>query len=198
MPASSAHRAVHVVVVALDRNDVAAVDRGGDDLALLEVRRDEHVAAQPGVRGVRGDGVGEVAGGRARRDLEPELERLAQRDRDDAVLERVGGVARVVLDPDLAEAELGGEAVGADERREAGAEIDRRVARDRAADRRSATGSRGPAAIFSRLIDPRDRVVVVRDLERTEAPLARVDRRDRVLPAALPAAQAEYMTVDDR
>ena len=32
-------QAVDVVVVAVDRDDVAAVDRGGDDLALLEVRR---------------------------------------------------------------------------------------------------------------------------------------------------------------
>ena len=83
------------------------------------------------MRRVRGDGVGEVAGGRARRDLETELERLAQRDRDDAVLEGVRGIARVVLDPHLAEPELGREPVGAHQRREAGAEVDRRVARDR-------------------------------------------------------------------
>ena len=119
---------VDVVVVAVDGDDVAAVHRGRDDLALLEVGGDEHEAAQPRVRGVRGDRVGEVAGRRAGRDLEAELERLRQRDRRDAVLERVRGVHGVVLDPHLAEAELGREAVGAHERREPGAEVDRGVA----------------------------------------------------------------------
>ena len=90
---------VDVVVVAVDRDEVAAVDRGRDDLALLEIGGDEDVAAQPRVRGVRGDRVGEVAGRGARGDLEPELERLAQRDRDDAVLERVGRVARCRSSP---------------------------------------------------------------------------------------------------
>ena len=37
------------------------------------------------------------------------------------------GFTRVVLDPQLTEAELGGEPVGADERREAGTEVHRRV-----------------------------------------------------------------------
>ncbi len=184
---------VDVVVVAVDRDDVAAVDRGGDDLALLEVRRDEHVAAQPGVRRVRGDRVREVAGRRARRDLEAELERLAQRDRDDPVLERVRRVARVVLDPDLAEAELGREAVGPHERREPGAEVDRGVGRAPAAGRRSATATSGPAAIFSRLVARGDRVVVVRHFERAEAPLARVDRRGLVLTTALSTAQPMHV-----
>ena len=145
------------------------------------------------MRGVRGDRVGEVAGRRAGRDLEAELERLAQRDRDDPVLERVGRVAGVVLDPDLAEAELGGEAVGPHERREPGAEVDRGVALRPAAGRRSARADSGPAAIFSRLDRGRDRVVVVGDLERAEAPLARVDRRGVVLATALPTAQPMHV-----
>ena len=105
---------------------------------------------------------------------------------DDPVLERVGRVARVVLDPHLAEAELGGEAVGAHQRREPGAEVDRRVRARPAAGRRSARCSAGPAAIVSRLIARRDRVVVVGDLERAEAPLAREDRGDRRTRARTP------------
>ena len=53
-------------------------------------------------------------------------------------LNELVGFTRVVLDPDLAETELGGEAVGPHERREAGAEVDGRVAVRPAAGRRSA------------------------------------------------------------
>ena len=184
--------AVDVVVVAFDRDEVAAVDRRGDDLALLEVGRDEHVRPQARVRRVRGDGVREVAGRCARRDLEAELERLAQRDRDHPVLERVRRVARVVLDPDLAEAELGREAIGAHERREAGAEVDRGVAVHRqqvgVAPQRQRTGGDLLAADAAR-----DRVVVVGHFERAEAPLARVDRRGLVLATALPTAQTLHV-----
>ena len=121
----------HVVVVAVHRDDVAAIHRRRDDLAGLEVTRDEDVAAQPRVRRVCGHRVGEIAGRRAGRGLEPELERLRQRNRCHPVLERVGRVAGVVLQPHLAEPELFGEPVGAHERREARAEVDRDVLVDR-------------------------------------------------------------------
>ena len=110
----------------------------------------------------------------------------------DPVLERVGGVHRVVLDPHLAEAELGGQAVGAHQRREAGAEVDGRVAVGRqqvgvAPDRQRAgrdllAADRGA-----------DGVVVVGDLERAEAPLAGEDRRDVVLASALPTSQSVHV-----
>ena len=148
---------------------------------------------RPGVRGVRGDRVGEVAGRRAGRDLEPELERLRQRHRRDAVLERVRRVHRVVLDPHLTEAELGGEAVGAHQRREPGAEVDRGVAVGRqevgvAPDRQRTRGDLLAAGVRA------DRVVVVRDLERAEAPLAGEDGRDVVLASALPTSQAVHVS----
>ena len=107
----------------------------------------------------------------------------------DAVLERVRRVDRVVLDPHLAESELGREAVGPHERREAGTEVDGRVAvggkqvvvapdRERPGRDLLAAGRRG------------DRLVVVGHLERAEAPLAGEDRGDLVLAAALPTSQA--------
>src|SRR4051794_35703561 len=67
---------------------------------------------------MRGDGIGEVAGGGAGDGLEAELARLGQGDRYDAILERVGGVGGVVLDPQLTEPEALGEAVGAHQGRQ--------------------------------------------------------------------------------
>ena len=116
-------QAVHVVVVPLHRDDLRAVGLGREDLRALEVVGDEHVARHPGVRGVRGGGVREVAGGRAGERLEPERPRHRRRHRDDAILERVRGVDRVVLDPEVLQADRGGEPVGAAERREAGAQV---------------------------------------------------------------------------
>src|SRR5947208_1516967 len=52
---------VDVVVVALDLDQVRAVDAGGEDLLLLQVRRDEDVGLDPQRRAGGGDGVGEVA-----------------------------------------------------------------------------------------------------------------------------------------
>ncbi len=67
-----------------------------------------------------GDRIGEVSGRRAGDRVETELERLGESDGDDAVLEAVRRVGGVVLDPDLADAELLGEPIGADERRQPG------------------------------------------------------------------------------
>ena len=60
------------------------------------------------------------------------------RHRDDPVLERVGRVGGVVLDPDLAQPEPLGEAVGADQRRQARLERIAGAARRTAGSRRSA------------------------------------------------------------
>ena len=69
--------------------------------------------AGPGGRG--GDGVGQVAGGRAGQHLQTELAGGGQRDGDDPVLERVGGVAGVVLHPQLLQAEVVGQVAGVDQ-----------------------------------------------------------------------------------
>src|SRR5207248_677710 len=138
----------------------------------------------------------EVARGRARRDLEAELERLRQRHRRDAVLERIGRVHGVVLDPDVAQTELRTQPVGAHEGREPGAEVDGvaplageqvRVTPDRRRPRGDALTARGPG----------DRGVVVGDLERAEAPLARVHGGDVVLAAALPTAKTLHVCHGD-
>ena len=72
---------------------------GAEDLSLLEVVGNEDVTVEPGLCGVGGDGVGEVAGRRAADGVEAELDRLGDRDRDDALLVGVGRVVdRVVLD----------------------------------------------------------------------------------------------------
>ena len=183
---------VDVVVIPVDGNDVAAVYRRRDDLALLEIGRNEHEGAQTGVGSVRGDSVREVAGGCARGDLEPELECLAQRDRSDPVLERVGGVGGVVLDPDLTEAQLGREPIGTDQRREPGAEVDRRIAVQGQQIRVPPDAERPGGDRFAG--DRRlDRVVVVGHLERAETPLTREDRGDVVFTTALPTAQSMHL-----
>ena len=65
----------------------------------------EDVGLEARRRGVRRDGVRQVAGRGAGDDLVVELLRLRDRDADDPVLERVGRVGGVVLDVDLADAE---------------------------------------------------------------------------------------------
>src|SRR5680860_1177977 len=90
---------VDVDVVALDRDEVGRIDRGGKHLGLLQVGGDEHVGGHAGVRRMGGHGLGEVARRCARRRVEAQLTRGRQRHRHHPVLEGVGGVDRVVLDP---------------------------------------------------------------------------------------------------
>jgi hypothetical protein len=63
-------QAVDVVVVAVDRHDVRAVDARGEDLLLLEVGRDEDEGLHPERGRLGGHGVGQVARGGAGQDLE--------------------------------------------------------------------------------------------------------------------------------
>src|SRR5207237_1102877 len=53
---------VHVVIVALDGDQRAAVHGGGDDLGALEIAGDEDDRADAGASRGGGDGVGKVAG----------------------------------------------------------------------------------------------------------------------------------------
>ena len=57
--------AVDVVVVAVDADEARAVDLGVEDLGRLEIGGDEDAGLEAEARGLRGDGVGEVAGGGA-------------------------------------------------------------------------------------------------------------------------------------
>ena len=84
----------------------APVDGGADDLGGFQIVRHEDVGLQPGLGGVGGDAVGEVAGRGAADGREAELAGLRQGDRDDAVLERQRReVDGIVLDPEVLDAE---------------------------------------------------------------------------------------------
>ena len=136
-------------------------------------------ARRPAWRRVRGDRVGEVAGGGAGHGREAERAGRRQRDRHDAVLERVRRVGAVVLDPQLAHAERGGEVLRLAQRRHAGAEAD--------AGGLVLTGGQqagvAPDALRTGLDrgagDAAQLLEVVADLERREALVADVHRRQR-------------------
>ncbi|GAY12092.1 DNA polymerase III delta subunit [Pseudonocardia sp. N23] len=175
-------QAVDVVVVAVDGQQRAAVDRRGEDLGLLQRRRDQHDGVPPGARRRRGDGVGEVARRRAAQHGEAELAGRGEGDGDDAVLERVGRVAGVVLHPQGAHTQGGGEPVGLDQPRHArlGVGVRLHVGRDRqqvaVAPDRLRAGLDGPAG---------DRREVVGHLEGPETLRTGELRRQRRLVAAL-------------
>ena len=169
---------VDVVVAALDRDQVGAVDGGGDDLALLQVGGDEHHVAHAGPGRVGRHRVGQVAGGRAGRHLEAHGPGPGQGHRHHPVLERAGGVEGVVLEPQLAQAQLGGQPVGPHQGGEAGAQVDGAVVDGRqqvgvAPDRRRPGRDRLPGGGGG------DGLVVVGDLERPEAAVAHVERLRR-------------------
>ena len=116
-----------------------------------------------------------LPGRRAGGHLEAELARLGERHRDHPVLERAGRVGGVVLDPELAQPELGRQAVGPHQRGEAGAEIHRRgvVDREQVPVAPDGAGTGLDALPAHRGGDP---LVVVGDLERPEAVVADVQR----------------------
>src|SRR5262249_9213249 len=138
------------------------------------------------------DRVREVTGGRAGGSLEPELQRLRQRNRSDSVLERVRRVERVVLHPHLAQPELTRETVGAHERRETGTEVDGVAVVD---GQEVGIPPDGLRAGRDRLAadDRADCVVVVAHLEWAEAPLAGEDGCDLVLAAAFPTSKSLHV-----
>ena len=180
---------VHLIVGALDADDVGAVDERTEHLPLLEVGGDEDVALEARVGGVGGDGVGEIAGRGAGHHLESELTRAAEGNGDHAILEGEGRIVdRVVLDPEFLDPELLGQAVGLHERGKAHLGADGRLPVDRqqlaVTPHRLGTG-------FDKLAGerPADGIVVVGGLERTEVELADMDRLLLVETPALAAFQ---------
>ena len=171
-------QAVDVVVVAVDGDDVAAVDRGGEDLPGLEVGRDEHEAGQAGARG-RGAA---TALARLPVDahaavLKPNSSALPSatattRSLNEFVGLRVSSLSHSSPRPSSAarrSARISGVQPAAS------AFARRRLHREQgrvAPDRRRPGRDRLPRD------RRRDRVVVVGGLERAEAPLAGVDRGD--------------------
>ena len=109
---------IHIVVVAFDGDDLRVVDAGAEHLAGFEIVRDEDVALQPEACRMGRHAVGQVAGRRAAKHLEAQLDGARRGDGDDAILVRERRmIDRVVFQVQLADAELLGEAVGFDERR---------------------------------------------------------------------------------
>lgn len=92
---------LNIVIVAVDGDHGRPVHSCPQDLAALQVTRDEHQGPHPGLCAMRGDRAGEVSGRRAGDGVHAELERLGGGDRDDPVLERIRRVDRVVLQPEI-------------------------------------------------------------------------------------------------
>ncbi len=100
--------AIDVVVVAIDAHQRRAVDLGVENLGRLEIGGDKDEGLEAETRGVRSNGVGKVAGGRAADRIESEGLRIGQCDRDDAIFEAERGHADgVVLDVEIARADAG-------------------------------------------------------------------------------------------
>ena len=117
--------AVGFVVVAVELADLGAERAAAARLGPLQVGRVEDVGREPGL-GAERRGRGADVAGRDAADLRAaELERAGDGHADHPVLvgER-GPVGRVVLDVEVAQPELGAEAVGADQRRQAGEDAD--------------------------------------------------------------------------
>ena len=68
---------VHFIVVAFDANDLRAVNQRIHYLALFEIGGNEDVSLESGGGGIRGDGVGQVAGRGASDCVKAEFTRTA-------------------------------------------------------------------------------------------------------------------------
>src|SRR5690606_36310920 len=162
-----------------------------DDLALLQVVRDEHAGAEAGPSGGGTQGARQVAGGGAGQGGETEGAGGLQGLGDDAVLEGVGRVAGVVLDEQPAgDAEFTGQVVRLDQRGPARVEV--RLAGHVGGDgqqRRVAPDVRGARLDApAQFLGPVGREVVG-DLQRAETLLAGEDGAERDAVAALAAGQ---------
>src|SRR5256885_8516722 len=76
---------VHIVVVAVDRENGRIEDRRAQDLPALEAVGYEHAAFDAEARGVSGDTVREVSGRGACENFESKLHRPRRRDGYDAI-----------------------------------------------------------------------------------------------------------------
>ena len=193
-PSDFSAKPVHFIVVAFDPDDLGAVNQRVHHLALFEVGGNKDVGLQSGSGGVRGDGVGQIAGRSAGDGGETQLARAAQRHTHHPIFERKRRIIdRIVLDPQLAHAESPRQAVGSDQRREADLEADGRFARHR-----QQLGV-APHRLRSRL-DRRpgercpDAIVIVKDFERAEVKFAHVRGGQRIFAAALTTLERLHET----
>ena len=185
---------VHIVVVALDGDDLRVVDARAENLARLEIVRNEDVALQPEARGVRRHAVGEVAGRRAAEHLESELDGTRRRNRDDAILVRERRmVDGIVLEIQLADAQLLRETIGFDERRESRIEAGARLAVDRQQLAVAPQVLRARLDLRAAHVLP-DLVVVVDDFERSQTFVAHPQRLCRKHRLAQVTLQSGYVS----
>ena len=184
--------AIHVVVRPVDGHHRGTVHGRRRDLRRLQIGGDEYHRPQAGVRGVRGDGVRQVAGGGARHGVEPELTGLGERHRHHAILERVRGIPGLVLHVEVGEAELGAESLGSAERAEPVTEVNGFVPTG------GEEGLVAPERPWTGLDDgPHvgrpDRLQVVPGFERPEAVVARGTRLGLVGRTAFPTREPDQV-----
>src|SRR5260370_33061187 len=116
--------AVDVVVVAVDANKARAVYLGVENLCGLEIRRHENAGLDAETGCLRGDRVGEVAGGGGTDSLKAKALSIGQGDGDDAVFEAERREADgVILDVEIGCADALAEILCPDERSEADRQI---------------------------------------------------------------------------
>ena len=123
-----AAQTVNVVIVTTNADRAWAINGRADDLALLQVCGNENETAQPGAGGMGRDCVRQVAGRSAGNGRKAKLNRLGDRHRDHPVFVGERGVVdRVVLDVQLFHSQVGSQAVGLDQGREAAVQADLRL-----------------------------------------------------------------------
>src|SRR5260221_11228537 len=99
-------KAVYVIIIAGNTAKRRAIDLRAPPFGWLQVGRDEDTCFKAGAGSLRGDGVGQVAGGRAAPHLETEIPGLRERHRHHAIFEAERREADgVILDIDRAAAE---------------------------------------------------------------------------------------------
>src|SRR5258708_36505221 len=109
-----------MIVVAIDAYDARAIDRGVEHFGRLKVGGNEDASVETLLRGLSGDGVGEIAGGRAADGGEIEPARSGESCGDDAVLEGEGRKAHgVIFEIEIFQAPARGEFARGDQRRAA-------------------------------------------------------------------------------
>ena len=99
--------AIHMVIVTIDANQRCSIDLGVEDLGRFKIARHENVGLQAKARGVRGDGVGKIAGGRTADGLEAKGLRVGKRNSNDAIFKAESGHADgVVFEIEIARANV--------------------------------------------------------------------------------------------
>jgi len=185
---------VHIVVAAVDSDEVPTEDGGGDELHLLEVMRHEHERLHAHRAACAATEFARLPVDAHAAMLNPSSRALVSatpttRSLNEPVGLRVSSFTRARRDRSRRQA------VGAHERREPGSEVDRRLGRYGKQVRVAPHAERprrdrlaGDCSVL--------RLVVVGDLERPETELADVDRLGRVHVRALPTAEPKDMTTE--